>query len=458
MDEFILNATRMLFVVADGLEIEKLQAVEEGKDISALIDRIDETIKMSDPFEREKSALALLDEICAIPVSKDFKYDEPSELQDIYNVSPIKNTKLKKNYNKAELKDKILGAWEGRAGGCLLGKPVERWTSGKIKSFAKDTDNLPIKGYFSSDISKELREQYEIVDSVAPMTIYGDSEVAWINNVDGMPSDDDTNYTVMALEIIEKYGKNFPTQVAGLFWIDNIPAAHCMTAERAAYRNILAGYIPPISGRVRNPYREWIGAIIRADLFGYISPGDPWGAAAMAWADAAIAQDKNGIYGEMFVAAMLSWAAVCDDIVEVIEVGLSCIPENCRLTEAIKDVVDWYKNGLSQSQAEQKIHERWNELEMHHWCHAISNAQVIVYSILYGEKDYTKTIGLSVEIGFDTDCNGATVGSIAGMMTGSKMLPAEFIAPLNNTIYTSLLKARTNKITDLADRTMALID
>ena len=66
----------------------------------------------------------------------------------------------------------------------------------------------------------------------------------------------------------------------------------------------------------------------------------------MAFRDASATHVKNGIYGAMFVAAMLAEAAVTDDVMTVIRAGLSVIPEKCRLRDDIERVIAWHAEGL----------------------------------------------------------------------------------------------------------------
>ena len=85
---------------------------------------------------------------------------------------------------------------------------------------------------------------------------------------------------------------------------------------------------PEFTSTHRNPYREWIGAQIRADGWGYACAGKPELAAEFAWRDAHWTHRANGIYGEMMFAAIMASAFLVDDPLELINIGLSEIPKN----------------------------------------------------------------------------------------------------------------------------------
>lgn len=59
-----------------------------------------------------------------------------------------------------------------------------------------------------------------------------------------------------------------------------------------------------------------------------------------------------------------------------------------------------------------------------------------------------------MEEGFDTDCNGATVGSVLGMAHGLDGIPACWQAPIHDTLHTSIFGVGTVKISERVKMTM----
>jgi hypothetical protein len=264
-----------------------------------------------------------------------------------------------------------------------------------------------------------------------------------------MPEDDDTNYTMTGLAIMQQYGPGFTPQNVADFWLNNIPLLHTCTAERIAYRNFALLVPPPASAEFRNPYREWIGAQIRADFWGYTAAGNPELAAEFAWRDASISHVKNGIYGAMWVAAMTAAAFVTDDIPTIIRAGLAQIPAKCRLADAIESVLEWQEVDVDYDTTVYRIHEIWDEKRGHDWCHTISNAMIVTAGLLWGAGDYAQTICRAVQPCFDTDCNGATTGSILGILHGRSALPAAWVDVINDTLHTGVAGYHTVKLADI---------
>jgi ADP-ribosylglycohydrolase len=179
----------------------------------------------------------------------------------------------------------------------------------------------------------------------------------------------------------------------------------------------------------------------------------PEKAAELALKDARLSHTKNGIYGEMMVAAMIAAAFVTDDIDRIVDIGLSEIPAESRLAEAIRDTVKWTKNDSDWERTADRIAAEFGHYQ---GCHTITNAAIVVLGLVAGQLDFGKTIAISVMAGFDTDCNGATAGSIVGTILGAKAIPEKWTAPLNDTIHSAINEVSQARISELAERTVSI--
>lgn len=442
-----------LYLSQSDIKTERLQCEQEGCDLSSVAEDFERVLSLDleDP-RNQPAAQALLDKTRELPTRSDYAYHEPSDLESIRAACPADIPTLPTlSLTDAELEDRVYGAWTGRCVGCLLGKPVEGWRRPRMWGYLKDLDRWPLADFFRYDVATpEVRAKYEL----------DQTGLVWCgaDRVHAMPEDDDTNYTTTGLAILKRFGADFtPTDVAN-FWLSDIPLLHTCTAERVAYRNLCLLLPPPESAAFRNPYREWIGAQIRADFWGYAAAGNPERAAEFAWRDASISHVKNGIYGEMWAAAMIAAAFVTEDIPTIVRAGLAQIPAKCRLTDAIESVLEWQEVDVDYDTAVYRLHELWNEERAHDWCHTISNAMIVAIGLLWGERDYAKSICRAVQPCFDTDCNGATVGSILGILHGRQALPTKWTDTIRDTLHTGVSGYHTVQLADITRDSMQIIE
>ena len=438
------------FNYQDGAVVELEQCLDEGKNVLCYSEEAREIDSMSiGSPERLQRLHLFLDKLACVSSDDALRRSEPNELENIRSIRPVYRKTDPLILSADKLYDKVYGAWLGRCAGCLLGKPLEGMTRSRILGISKDTNNYPFNYYVSTDVSEEILARYDMMNHWAGLT--------YINYMKHAPMDDDTDFTIMGLRIIKEYGTDFLPEDVAEAWLQNFPILRVCTAETVAYMNIVNKIYPPLSALFRNPYREWIGAQIRADIYGYITPGEPEMGAELAWRDASISHVRNGIYGAMFVAAMLSTAYSTPTIKDMIYAGLSQIPEHCRLSMCVQQVMEWKQKGLHWERAIDMVHSLFDENARHHAVHVIPNAMIVVLAILYGEMDFEKTISTAALSGFDTDCNGATAGSILGLLLGKKGLPSKWIDPLNDLLDTGIPGYDTVRISELAKDTVNAI-
>ena len=440
---------------SDLLEDEYRQCLQEGLQVEPLLEEIRRIQTLSDGSLREEEARSLLARLEAAPVRSDFPYEEPEDYESIQ--STLRPTAHKIWPVDADhFTDRIAGAWYGRTVGCVLGIPVEGWPRSKITGYLKASGQYPITEYLHSTQDPALRAQFDIHEE-DPTTPYDRTRVCWRECLDAYPNDDDLNYTVLALKLLERYGHNFTSADVAETWLLGIPAFHACTAERVAIRNLMTGILPPQTGRRRNPYREWIGAQIRADFFGYIAPGNPAAAAAMAYRDGVVSHTKNGVYGEMFIAAWLSLCYVEGlTMLQRVQNALEQIPPRSRLSEAISEVCASYVSGVSFQSVVDGIHARYNETLQFDWCLTIPNAMLVTACVLWHD-DYDAAVTAAVLSGFDTDCNGATVGSLFGLSHGRHSIPSRWHEAFPPVIHTSVHGYHALTFPDAIERTRNLI-
>ncbi len=245
------------------------------------------------------------------------------------------------------------------------------------------------------------------------------------------PSDDDITYTLISLLIMEKYGKDFTVADVGEYWSEHLPVA--CTAEDVALKNLKKGISAEKAGEIDNPYSNWIGALIRADGFGYACAGKPHEAARLAYNDAYLTHRRNGIYGEMLFAAAIAAAFSVSSGIEAIKIGLREIPEESMLYKDIQWALNNLENVTDYKSARALVDERFRG---QHCVHTNNNACLIVFGVHLGEGNITKAITETVAMGLDNDCTAATVGSIIGATVGFKGVEEKWYKGFNNTVKT----------------------
>ena len=416
------------------IKLELKQRNEEGCETGEIAPRVGAAIEKNASTEE---FMSLYEELVNLPIENSFPYTEPSTLEAIRAERPDVPRELVVSIDDEELLNRIYGGWLGRAAGCALGKPVEGWQKHRIDTFLHETNSLPLDDYLP----------------FAETFMSGVHKPSTRGNISYMDRDDDMDYPILGLMALERYGQKLTPRSMASIWIANMSYGMVYTAEKAAYRNFVMGIWPPQSSSHRNPYREWIGAQIRADIFGYVAPGKPQLAAELAFRDASISHEKNGIYGEMFVAAMIAAAFVYSKSDDIITAGLGEIPARSRLAECVRETFSW-------CQKEKDWENVWANIDEHyghyHGVHTINNAALIVMGLYYGEKDFEKGIVYTVRGGWDTDCTGATVGSILGIKDGANSLPQKWVGVLNDRLLSAVGGENDNKISDLAQRTFAV--
>ncbi|WP_168735409.1 ADP-ribosylglycohydrolase family protein [Cohnella fermenti] len=243
---------------------------------------------------------------------------------------------------------------------------------------------------------------------------------------------DDLDLQLVWLHALEQYGARLTARELGQEWVEHI--FFPFDEYGYALANLRRGLTAPISGWFNNPFKDCMGSPIRSEIWAMVAPGAPERAAAYAYEDAIVDHaGGEGVYGEMFFAAIESAAFVESDRDALIRIGLSYIPEDCRTARAVKDLLAWHAEGIEWKEARRLILEHHGD---DNFTDAPQNIAFTILGWLYGE-DFGDALLKATNCGYDTDCTAATLGAILGIIGGRDSLPERWVAPVGDRVVVS---------------------
>lgn len=274
----------------------------------------------------------------------------------------------------------------------------------------------------------------------------------YTHDITGEPlPNDDLDIQVLWLLALEEHGVHIDAKILGQFFNQYMIFTHAEYG--VAKTNLRSGLQPPVTGSFNNKFKDSCGAYIRSDIWACLFPGYPEKAAEYAFEDAIIDHgDGEGVYAEVFMAAMESAAFYEKDIRKLIQIGLSYIPEECAVATVVREAIRTYEEGISIEESREYIMQNFiGHLE---W-HAISeedekkgyaegkmgwdvpsNIMIIIYGLLFGGGDYEKAMCIAVNYGEDTDCTAGTIAALYGIMYGSEVFDRKWTDPIGHKLVT----------------------
>jgi ADP-ribosylglycohydrolase len=313
--------------------------------------------------------------------------------------------------NTAEFRDRVYACWLGKSIGGTLGAPVEG---------RREMHDLTFYNPVPTDVS----------------------------------ANDDLDLQLLWLKALEEQGTRLDARALGEYWLSFVPVD--WNEYGIGKANMRQGFPPPISGQFRNRWRDSNGAWIRSEIWACVAPGCPGLAARYAYEDACVDHGgAEGTYAELFTASLESAAFVEHDRDRLLAIGLSHIPPDCGVAQSIRAAVDAHAKGLDLKAAREAVVEASKATG---WFMAPQNVAFTILGWLYGDGDFGKSICAAVNCGDDTDCTGATLGSLLGILNGTKGIPDEWRKPIGETIKNVAIGGfqPPRTLSELTDRTVRM--
>jgi len=288
----------------------------------------------------------------------------------------------------AAYREKVLGCWLGKAVGGTLGGPVEGRPGPLHLSYY---DPVPER----------------------------------------MLPNDDLDLQVVWLETIRRRGLPIDRRLLADAWL-----AHVLLLPDeygVACRNLAWGIYPPASGSYDSGFTAGMGAAIRTELWACLAPGDPNLAAVLAREDACVDHAGEGVWAAIFLATLESAAFLESDREALLDRAEAAIPSDSRVARAVGDARRWWREMADWRAVRERLlaeHGRQNFTDV------AQNLAFVVLGWLAGGGDFGTAISTAVNCGADTDCTGATLGALLGIIDPAS-IGAEWLKPIGRDLVLS---------------------
>jgi ADP-ribosylglycohydrolase len=408
---------------------------------------------------------AFSEELGATTPADDFPFAEPAGLEAIRHVRPNGVRDMAKEIAERDLLERVHGAWIGRCCGCSLGRPFDRVP---FTLHPESRQRQSIQFWLEGARAWPLADYVPGKSSASRHGVVVGAPESTLERIEAMETDPHITAALLTLGMLESKGLSFTSADVAQTWLGLLPLDVAPPAETQALAN-MAGH-EAFSRATRNqdmlesldwreiavpfnPYREGNGAMDRAVVFGLVCPGRPEQAAELAWRDARVSHTRNGVYAAMFIAALTAAAFHESDLALLVDCALSEIPPRCRLTHAVRQMPALAKPHTDWENCWDALMAEFGGMAPDH---AILSTLVVLMALSYGAGDFTRGLSVAVGSGLSPAANGATVGSILGVRTGSRGVPTHWTSPLKNTLKSPLADRTRITISDVARRSFGL--
>ena len=314
--------------------------------------------------------------------------------------------------------EKVYTALLGKVAGVYFGRPIE----GRSKAWIQEKFG-PVLDHYCAD------------EMGVPLIV----------------TDDDISGTFTFIRALEDSGlfAQTPDRFFGDTWLNYLLEKQtilwwggmCFSTEHTAYLRLKNGIHSPASGSIAmngQTVAEQIGAQIFIDAFGMVAPCNVKLAAELAAKAARVSHDGEAVYAAQVVAAMVS-AAFDDtlDMEQVLDQGVSVIPEDSLIAQIHRDVRAWAKEDGDWNRTFDRINEKYGYHKYGGGCHVVPNHAVMVMAWAYAGNDFHKAMQIVNTAGWDTDCNAANVGSVSALVAGldGMKAPYDYLSPFADRVY-----------------------